>query len=267
MIKKIFHTADWHLRCYKRHEEFLESVELLIEEIKKEGLEYENGLICIAGDLFHQQDEISNEAILIMVKTLKKLIKLHKVLIIIGNHDVSQNREKIDNITPLVAAIDSENLIYSKKSEILKINQIYFVHYCFMDNFAAPLFKKDPNHFYVGLYHDIIQNAKIPFNDFFEKKTKKSRSMELFDGCDVVLMGDIHFPQCIEKNGLKAYYAGSLHQQNIGEPVNKHGFGIFDVATKKYEFRELQNSYGFYKIKIKNLTDFQNNLEEITNII
>ena len=267
MIKKIFHTADWHLRCYKRHEEFLESINLLIIEIKKENLEYDEGLICIAGDLFHQKDEISNEANLIMVRTLKRLLVLHKVIIIVGNHDVSQNKERVDNITPLVAAIDSENLIYSKKSEILKINQIYFVHYCFMDNFAAPSFQKDSNYLYVGLYHDIIQYAKYPLNDYFEKKKKKSHSMELFDGCDVVLMGDIHFPQCIEKGGLKAYYAGSLYQQNIGESVNKHGFGIFDVATKKYEFIELPNSYGFYKIKIKNLTDFQNNLEEITNIL
>lgn len=265
MIKKIFHTADWHLRCYKRHDEFLESIRLLVRAIKNYNLSFDEGIICVTGDLFHQKDEISNEAILLMVKTLKTLLKYHRVFIIIGNHDISDNRDKIDHITPIVTAIDSENLYFSRKSEIRKILGVNFVHYCFLDNFAIPInFKRNSEEIYIGLFHDIIQNAKMPLNQIL-KDDKKSK-LDLFEGCDVVLMGDIHYPQIIANDKIEAYYCGSLYQQNLGETVNKHGFGVYDILTKKYQFIELQNSYGYYILNIKNVDDIKNNLETIKNL-
>jgi DNA repair exonuclease SbcCD nuclease subunit len=263
MIKKIFHSADWHIRNHDRHEEFEESFKLFLESVLTGNLTYNEGIICITGDLFETQDQVSNEANLIVVKALKRCLEAHRVVVIIGNHDLPRNRFRLDAITPIVEAIGDSNLKYSKISESFKIDNLCFTHYSFLDNFniRSPL-KKDVSKKYIGLYHAPLKNCKNPLNFVFEKKMQEYETdIKLFEGCDVVLMGDIHFPQKIQSGSFAAYYCGSLYQQNFGEYVDHHGFGILDVETLDYEFIPIINSYGKYKIKIfspstdiKNLT-------------
>ena len=250
MIKKIFHIADLHLRNYDRHNEFIESINLFLKDVRDFQLPYYDGVILIAGDLFETQEQVSNEANVLMVNTLKECLKLHPTLIIIGNHDLPKNRTRMDAITPLVSAIQSPNLIYSKKSEVLNLNhQLHFVHYCFLDNFAVQ--PPQTSDIKIGLYHAPLQNCKNPLNWVFEKKMLEHKtSVSLFKGCDVVLMGDIHFPQEIKGDGYSAYYVGSLHQQNFGESVENHGYGILDIPSLSYTFVPINNGYGKYKCVI-----------------
>lgn len=254
MIKKIYHTADWHLRNFQRHEEFLESIDLLINHIKIDSTPYNEARICVTGDLFDNSEEISNEANLIMVKTIKQLLDYHPVIITIGNHDLPRNKTRLDAITPIVEAIADSNLKFSKYSETFEDDNIVFIHYSFLDNFAVQFPKKIQGKKYIGLYHAPLQNCKNPLNSIFEKKMiEYPTTMKLFHNCDVVLMGDIHFPQMIQGEGFKAYYCGSLYQQNFGEYVNHHGFGILNLETLEYKFQEIENSYGKYKIKLENI--------------
>jgi len=253
MIKAIYHTADWHLRNFQRQEEFEESINLFINEIQGK-CKYFEARICITGDLFETQEQVSNEANLIMVKTLKKLLSIHPVIITIGNHDLPKNRTRMDAITPIVEAIANPNLKYSKFSEIFEDDGIVFVHYSFLDNFAVQLQSKSPNKKYVGLYHAPLQNCKNPLNPVFEQKMREHPvKVDLFENCDIVLMGDIHFPQTIKAQDYTAYYCGSLYQQNFGEYVEHHGFGFINMQTLEYQFIELQNSYGKYKVKIDSI--------------
>jgi len=265
MIKKIFHTGDWHLRNFDRHLEFQETIELFLTEITNHKLKYENGLIVITGDLFDNQEQISNEANLIMIQTIKKCLTVHPVLINIGNHDLPRNRTRLDAITPIVTAINHPDLKYTKNSEIFKFREINFVHYSFLDNFAVRC-PSDKNGLYIGLYHAPIQNCKQPLDWGFEKKMEDySINVNIFENCDIVLMGDIHYPQEIKGKGYNAYYCGSLYQQNFGEFVNKHGFGILEVESLEYKFCELKNSYGKYKIKIQTIEDITKNNITILN--
>jgi DNA repair exonuclease SbcCD nuclease subunit len=86
MIKKIIHSADWHMYLYKRHEEFETTIEQLCEkaEIDFEGLKYEERLFVIAGDLFHEFTKPSNEANLLMGAVLKKMADIARIVIIAG---------------------------------------------------------------------------------------------------------------------------------------------------------------------------------------
>ncbi len=266
MIKNIFHTGDWHLRNFDRHLEFQESIELFLFEIVKYDLPYEKGLIVVTGDLFDNHEQISNEANLIMVQTLKKCLEVHPVLINIGNHDLPKNRTRLDAITPIVTAINHPDLKYTKNSEIFKFNGINFVHYSFLDNFAISC-PSDKDGLHIGLYHAPIQNCKQPLDWMFEKKMEDySVNVNIFANCDIVLMGDIHYPQKIKGDGYNAYYCGSLYQQNFGEYVNKHGFGVLEIETLEYKFVEMQNSFGKYKFKIKNIDDIINQTVTILNI-
>lgn len=58
----------------------------------------------------------------------------------------------------------------------------------------------------------------------------------------------------------------SLIQQNFGEKVSKHGFLLWDVATKSFTEYDVDNNYPYYQFRIKSLDDLDNNNEVITNL-
>jgi hypothetical protein len=59
---------------------------------------------------------------------------------------------------------------------------------------------------------------------------------------------------------------GSLIQQNIGESIGKHGYGIYDVETKEYSYVDLPNPKPFLKFSIKSFEDIENGFEKLQNI-
>jgi hypothetical protein len=59
---------------------------------------------------------------------------------------------------------------------------------------------------------------------------------------------------------------GSLIQQNIGESIGKHGYGIYDVETKEYKYVDLPNPKPFLKFSIKSFEDIENGFEKLQNI-
>lgn len=59
---------------------------------------------------------------------------------------------------------------------------------------------------------------------------------------------------------------GSLIQQDFGETVKNHGYGIYDIETDKYDFFDLENIQPFLHFSIKDIEDIENETEEILNI-
>jgi DNA repair exonuclease SbcCD nuclease subunit len=87
-----------------------------------------------------------------------------------------------------------------------------------------------------------------------------------FKGCDLVLCGDIHKRQVFDiPRGKKAYMIGSTIQQNYGETINKHGYGIYDVDQNKYEFVDLVNPKPFLSFKINSIEDLVDGTERLVN--
>jgi len=58
---------------------------------------------------------------------------------------------------------------------------------------------------------------------------------------------------------------GSTIQQNYGENIKKHGFGIYDVETDNYSFVDLDNPKPFLKFVINSFEDIIDGKERITN--
>jgi len=142
-IKRIYHTADWHLYSNKRHEEFIEAIELFTQSILKEqsklNLEYKEQLIVISGDLFHDYNIPSNEANLIMINTLDSLAKICRVVIIIGNHDLNHtNLSQLDTITPIITAMNNPNIFFYKESKCYVMDNIVFCVYAFLEKNIRP---------------------------------------------------------------------------------------------------------------------------------
>lgn len=61
-------------------------------------------------------------------------------------------------------------------------------------------------------------------------------------------------------------YSGSLIQQNFGETVKHHGFGIYDVEKNKYRFHDLTNDSPFLYFTIDDIKDIDDGKEELFNL-
>jgi DNA repair exonuclease SbcCD nuclease subunit len=256
MIKKIIHIGDVHIRNIKRHDEYTEQFIKFIDSCKEFASEYEYNevRIVIAGDLFHQKIQTSNEQTSLLSWLLRELQKVCPIVIVAGNHDfMESNSDRLDSITPIIKLMGLENVQYldmntNYKSNCVVDDNIVWCLYSIFDNYKKPDISIErvnhPDKKFIGLFHGAITGAKTDINFEFEHGI----STDIFDDCDVVMCGDIHKRQELDRNGIKIVYPGSLIQQDKGEAVSSHGFLIWDVETMEYEEHDLPNEYGFYKL-------------------
>jgi DNA repair exonuclease SbcCD nuclease subunit len=270
MVKAIAHLADIHIRTYRLHEEYKEVFKTLIEDlyVLLKGYKKEEIRIVIAGDLVHQKIVISNEQLILGTWLIKKLEEIAPVIIIAGNHDLLENnKDRVDSITPMVQFLPEANVNFFKESKCyLDDNIVWCVYSIFEDNnrpdieSAREEFGDDKT--YVGLYHAPLLNAKTDIG----YEIDHGAGLDIFEGCDMVLLGDIHKRQFFNHNGIPIAYPSSLIQQNFGENVSKHGFLLWDVESKTFTEHDVENKHSYYNFKIKSLDDLENNKEIITNL-
>lgn len=58
---------------------------------------------------------------------------------------------------------------------------------------------------------------------------------------------------------------GSLIQQNFGETVKNHGYGMYDVINDIYTFHDLKNEQPFLHFNITDISDIENGKECLLN--
>lgn len=266
MIKKIIHIADIHIRTIQLHELYKKQFELLLSELKEitNDYNYDEIRVVIAGDLAHQKINISNEQLMLTSWFINQLVeKIGKVVIIPGNHDfLENNTQRLDTITPIVELLDNDNILYYKDGGVYNDENINWVVYSLYEHNKRPEFTKEEGQFYVGLFHGPIQGLSTDLGFEFEDAYDRLNFVDL----DLLLCGDIHKrQQFILPNGGKAVMVGSLIQQNFGETVKHHGFGVYDIKTDDYTFYDLPNESPFLHFKITDITDIDNEKEELIN--
>jgi hypothetical protein len=67
------------------------------------------------------------------------------------------------------------------------------------------------------------------------------------------------------KKQIPIIQVGSAIQQNYGENISKHGFGVYDLTTEEYEFIDLPNKRPFLSFKISSFEDIENGDEILKN--
>ena len=67
------------------------------------------------------------------------------------------------------------------------------------------------------------------------------------------------------KKLIPVIQVGSTIQQNFGENITKHGYGVYDVETDQYDFVNLPNPKPFLKFQIKSIDDLVNGAEKLLN--
>lgn len=269
-IRKIVHLADIHIRTFRMHDEYKDVFKKLISDLTNLLVDYkkEEIRIVIAGDLVHQKIIISNEQLILGTWFLRKLEEIAPVILIAGNHDLLENnKDRMDSISPMVQFLPDLNINYFKESKCyLDDNVVWCVYSIFEEN-SRPNIESARLQFgndntYIGLYHAALVNAKTDIGYDIDHGS----DLDIFEGCDIVMLGDIHKRQVFYHNGIKIAYPSSLIQQNFGENITKHGFLLWDLETREFTEHDVENNAPYYQFSIKSLDDIENGTEKITNM-
>lgn len=246
IIKTIYHLADIHIRK-NRHDEYKLVFNKLCKKIKED---CENSLIVIAGDILHEG--LSPDNIMITKNFFVDLTKITDVCVIIGNHDQSSrsNFDATDYLTPILLKLDTTHnlfLLDNKMNNLYQYNNILFGYTTTHASHVISVPAKFKNKTKIALWHGIVHGATA-FNEF-PLSNSKTFNQDDFKQYDIVMLGDVHKHQYLNKAKTIAY-SGSLIQQSFGESQLEHGFIKWDIETKKGKFVRMPNDYAFLTIDI-----------------
>lgn len=267
MVKKVIHIADIHIRTFQLHDLYKTQFERFLEDVKKQvvGYDYNEIRVVIAGDIAHQKINISNEQMMLTSWFIKEIAdNVGPVVIIPGNHDfLENNTQRLDSITPIVELLNHDQVHYYKNGGLYQDENINWVVYSLYEHNERPKFEKEEGKFHIGLFHGVIQGMSTDMGFQFEDGYDRMNFVDL----DLLLCGDIHKRQQFKlPGGGKAVMIGSLIQQNFGETVKHHGYGIFDVEKDEYIFRDLEIEQPFLHFTIKDIQDIENEKENLVNL-
>jgi DNA repair exonuclease SbcCD nuclease subunit len=259
MIKTLVHFSDLHIRLYKDHDLYRSILETAIEQWK----ELSPDRIIFTGDLVHSKNQLTPELIEFVAWILTECSNIAKTIIIPGNHDfLTNNTERMDALSPIINSLNNSNIVYYRDRGVYEDENISWCVYSQYQGNIQPEIT-EANGKRIGLFHGPIQGMKTDLGfDFGEE----AYDIEKFDGLEVVLCGDIHKRQEFKFKTGKGYMVGSTIQQNIGESVGRHGYGIYDVETKDYSYVDVNNPKPFLKFTIKSFEDIENGTERLKNL-
>ncbi len=266
MINKIVQIADLHFRNFQRHIEFRAICENFLDQMRK----IKPDRIAIVGDIVHSRNQLTPELVDEVSWFLRECSKITgKVVIIPGNHDiVEQNKERMDALTPIINALDVDNIIYYTKSDVYLDDNVAWVVYSIYDNNKTPeaiMTNSYNDKVKVGLFHGVINGATNNLGFTF----MHGADVEKFSVCNIVLCGDIHKRQILRtKTDVHVIMVGSMIQQDFSESVSDHGFNVIMVDQNKvlsYEFQDIENPIKYLNFKINDIEDIEDGNEILTN--
>ena len=134
-----------------------------------------------------------------MVTTfLNKCSKIAKTIITLGNHDfLANNLDRMDALTPIISTMDNPNIMFLKHTGTYKDENVVWCVYGHMEGSERPNIEEARELYgeevsYIGLYHDPLIGLKTAVGFEFED----GKDISIFEGCDLVMCGDIHKYSC-----------------------------------------------------------------------
>ena len=258
MINRIIHFSDLHIRLFKDHELYRGILEVAFKEWQA----LKPDRIVFTGDLVHSKNQMTPELVEFVAWVLDNCSKITQTVLIIGNHDfLENNNSRLDALTPIIDSLKNDKITYLKKRGVYKDEKINWCVYSLMEHNIPPDITNSENK-NIGLFHGPVRGLYTDIGYKFEDGFETSK----FKGCDLVLCGDIHKRQIFDiPNGKKAYMVGSLIQQNFGETIRKHGYGIYEVEKDEYTFVDLPNPKPFLSFYINSFDILSEGKEKLVN--
>lgn len=258
MIKRIVHFSDLHIRLFKDHDLYKN----ILKQMFKEWVAIAPDRIVFTGDLVHSKNQMTPELVEFVAWVLNECSEIAKTIVIIGNHDFLENNvSRLDALTPIIDSLKNEMIVYYKNRGVYEDDNINWCVYSLMDHNIPPDIEKSDK-LNIGLFHGPIQGLYTDIGYKFEDGFEVSK----FKGCDLVLCGDIHKRQIFDIPGnKKAYMIGSTIQQNFGETIRKHGYGVYEIEQNEYTFVDLPNPKPFLSFYINSIDSLVDGKEKLVN--
>ena len=266
-LTRIFHLSDLHIRngdnIYSRYEEYRSVFKGTIDSIKRRiadlQLSFEDFVIVITGDIFHNKNVIGNYGLFVYREFIQALSNIGRLYIISGNHDYDQS--DIDKPSLVYSStFDIPNVIVLNTSTSFVIDDVGFSFVSIdktldvyrnsgriQDLPVFPRIRGDVR-YTVALFHGSFASAKL-YNGKAMEETFNPYPLEWVQEFDYVLLGDIHKRQVFTyKKKTMCGYSGSLIQQNFGEDIIDHGYLLWNLETKEAEEINVYNNVGYINI-------------------
>lgn len=249
IINKIYHLADLHIRNLQRHKEYKEIFKKFLKQVKDDKIQ--DSIIYLAGDIAHAKTEMSPELIREISWFLTECSKLRETFLITGNHDCNlNNNHRLDVLTPIIDNLNNPHIHYLRDTGVYNYNNITFVVYSILDKKENwPLAKDIEGENKICLFHGPVNKAQT---DIGYVVSSNSFTVDMFEGFDMAMLGDIHKRQTFGEGWEHVAYAGSMVQQNHGEMLENHGYLLWDVPTRTFTEHHIHNDYGFLTIDVVN---------------
>ena len=246
-VDKIYHLADLHIRNLKRHTEYREVFQKFLNNVDNDDID--NAIIYLAGDIAHAKTEMSPELVREISWFLTECANRKHTFLITGNHDCNLNNNyRLDVLTPIIENLQNDRIHYLRDTGVYPFHNITFVVYSILDkqeNWPKGELVDGENT--ICVFHGPVNDSTT---DIGYTVSSNSFTTEMFDGFDMVMLGDIHKRQTLGRSTIA--YAGSMIQQNHGESLDKHGYLLWDVDSRTFEEFEIPNDYGFYTLDVDN---------------
>ena len=247
IINKVYHLADLHIRNLQRHKEYKLVFKKFLKQVKQDNIE--DSLIYIAGDIAHAKTEMSPELVHEISWFLTECAKLREVVLITGNHDCNlNNSHRLDVLTPIIQNLGNNRIHYLRDTGVYNIHNLTFVVYSILDNKENwPKGDTIDGENTIVLFHGPVNKAQT---DIGYTVSSNSFQVDMFDGFDMAMLGDIHKRQTFGPGYEHIAYAGSMVQQNHGELLENHGYLLWDIPTRTFTEHHLHNDYGFLTVDV-----------------
>ena len=259
MINRIIHFSDLHIKLFKDHQLYRKILEQALSEWKALAPDR----IVFTGDLVHSKNQMTPELIEFVAWLLTECSKISKTILIPGNHDALMNNlERLDSLTPIINSLNNPDIIYFKDRGIYEDENVSWCVYSqFQGNIPPDIF--DAKGYKIGLFHGPINGLKTDLGfDFGDE----AYDVEKFKGLDIVLCGDIHKRAEFKiPNGKRGIMIGSTIQNNMGESVTNHGYGVYEIDKDEYTFVNLPNPKPFLSFHINSIDCLVNGTEKLVN--
>lgn len=249
-VEHVIHLADLHIRLFQRHDEYKKVFTTLYENIKSKDLK--NTIVVIAGDILHSKLDLSPESIELVSNFFRAISSIHPTFVIDGNHDLNlSNPNRMRSLKPIIENIDSKDLHYVRETGIYQVADIQFAHYGITETSEQwPSPDNMTGKTKICLFHGPVYGAET---DSAYIVTSQHVDKGLFNGFDIVMLGDIHKYQMLQKYNWVSQkpaiaYCSSLIQQNHGENIDGHGYILWDLSSCEHTFVPIYNEIGYTTI-------------------
>ena len=246
-VTHIYHLADLHIRNLKRHKEYRKVFERFLENVRQDDIQ--SSVIYLAGDIAHAKTEMSPELVQEISWFLTECAKLRDTFLITGNHDCNLNNSyRLDVLTPIVENLNNPKIHYLRDTGVYPFQNLTFVVYSILDNKENwPKGREVEGENKICLFHGPVNKAQT---DIGYTVSSNSFQVDMFDGFDMAMLGDIHKRQTFGEGYEWVAYAGSMVQQNHGEMLENHGYLLWDVESRTFTEHHIHNDYGFLTIDV-----------------